>query len=497
MAYLMGADFGGGSCKVTLLSEEGEVVASRSQEYRSYCPRPLFIEQRPEEIFQAFAENVQTLLKEKGLNGGDVEAIALDGGTHIAVLLDNEGKVIRPSIYWSDGRSTEEAAELRKTHLRLLEDATCNIPSSTWTLPQLMWLKKHEPDSVSRIHKILFLKDYIRSCLTGDDVTDSIEALGSMMYDYRTSTWNEELCALGGVSSTMLPSVQNPADIAGVVGIQAAEKTSLKLGTKVVVGSTDTVMELFSSGAINEGNCTVKLATAGRICVVSGKPVIDKCLVTYPHIVQGLWYPGTATKTCASSLRWFRDTLSKDGDSADAYRKIDEEASRIPVGCDGMFFHPYLQGELTPYQDNSLRASFTGVAASSTYGHFCRSVLEGVAYSLEDSMMVLKQLGLEPKGELKIIGGGSRSNLWAQIVSDVFGLPLVKVTTDDSSIGSCMLAGVATGVFGSLADAVDATTKVGKTFEPDAGNHQKYLHYFSEYRKMALALQSVYKEIEE
>ncbi len=492
MAYVLGADFGGGSCKITLLDDQGNARASFSEEYPSYFPHPMWVEQDPDEIFRAFSNCLSRLWSEVPGAASEIKAIALDGGTHIAVLLDGGGRVIRPAIYWQDSRSTKESEEAEEAMGDALRERTFNIPSSTWTLPQLMWLQKHERGSCRRIRKILFLKDYLRHRLTGDEVTDSIDAMGSLLLDADKESWDSGFVSLAGLDESVLPDLRDPFDIAGTVTREAAAETGLKEGTPVAVGSTDTVMEMFASGAVVQGDATVKLATAGRVCIISDHAVVDKALVTYRHIIKGMWYPGTAVKTAASSLRWFRDSLS----SGRSYREIDEAAATIPIGSEGMFFHPYLQGEITPYLDNSLRAGFTGISMGATYAHFARSVLEGVAFALTQSLGVLRDLGLVPSSTIRAIGGGSRSRFWLQILSDVMGEPLIKIRTDDSSIGSAMLAGSACGMFSSPEDAVARVVKKGDEVHPSEENHRIYSELLEKYIHIADAMQRLYRELE-
>ncbi|NCC12136.1 MAG: hypothetical protein EOM32_02065 [Spirochaetia bacterium] len=494
MRYLLGADFGGGSTKVTVLDEKGRIVATSSEEYPSLYPRPLFVEQDPEVLYQAFVRNVRRLFECNTLSLEDVMAISIDGGTHIAVLMDSYDRVIRPAIYWSDGRSSAQAA-LLKPMKEKIASLSCNIPSSTWTLPQLMWIKDHEPDNFKRIHRIRFLKDYIRFRLTGDFVTDSIEAMGSMLVDTNTDAWSEYLCDLAGLRREMLPTILPPHEIVGTIQRQACQECGFSNHTKVVVGSTDTVMELLAAGAIEVGDTTIKLATAGRICVVSPHKVVSPLLVTYKHVIPGLWYPGSATKSCAASMRWFRDTLAPDPQAPDAYQKIDALAASIPAGSDNLFFHPYLQGEITPYLDGALRASFIGVSSSHTYAHFCRSVLEGVAFSLREGLDSIRSLGMLDREPLRIIGGGSRSALWSQIVSDVLQVRLVKITSDDSSIGSAMHAGVVCGVFDSYHDTVSKCTVIGEQIVPNENVAEKYEQSYAVYKNIVKALLPIYQEL--
>jgi xylulokinase len=402
MKFLLGCDFGGTSSKATLLSSSGRVVATATCEYPSYFPQPGWVEQDPEEVYQAFVTNVRSILQDSGVDPVEIAALSLDGATHTAVLLDERDKPIRRAIYWTDKRSSEQAEFLSRKYKAEIERLSFNSPSSVWTLPQFMWLRANEPETFGRIRKVLSMKDYVRFRLTGDFVTDSIEAMGFMLLDARTNSWSPFLCELCGLDPEVLPEIVDPMQTLSPLTEEAMRDTGLTRATVVIAGATDTAMEIYASGAIAEGQATVKLATAGRICSVTGREYVDQMLVTYRHVIPGLWYPGTATKTCAASNRWFRDILSQyekeeaERRGIDAYILMSEAAADVKPGADGLFFHPYLQGELTPYFDDRLRASFTGITAYHTKAHFNRAVLEGVGYSLKDCFAVLGELGIAP-----------------------------------------------------------------------------------------------------
>jgi xylulokinase len=500
MKYLMGADFGGGSSKVTLIDEEGRIIASAVEEYPMLYPQNGWAEQNMDDLYLAFIRNIKKILEISRVDPRDIAALSLDGGTHIAVLLDENNSVIRPAIYWSDSRSVEEVAELSAIKDELME-LSYNYPGPLWTLPQLMWVRRHEPENFRRITKIIFLKDYIRYRLTGNIATDSIEVMGAMFRDERKNDWSDKLLSICGLTREQMPEVLEPTDIAGTPLPQICKETGLSPDTLIAVGATDTVMEVFASGNIKAGNTTIKLATAGRICPVTDKAYPHPQLVCYRHVVPGLWYPGTATKTCAQSMRWYRDVFGKfeilesQQQGTNAYTLISNEAASIPAGSDNLFFHPYLQGELTPYQNTKLKASFTGVSSYHTKAHFNRAVMEGVAYSLRDCMNVLRQLKIPMDETLKIIGGGSKSSVWRQIVSDVLNVPLVRVTTDDSSIGSAMLAGVASGVFSSFRESVEICSKTSELVYPIRENVKVYEEGFKVYKEIQSALEGIYNRL--
>ena len=395
MKYLLGIDFGGGASKATLLSADGIVAATNTVEYPTLYPEKGFVEQNPDDWFYAACENIKAVLDKGKINPADIAAVSLDAATHTAVIMDENFNVIRNAIYWTDTRSKAETQYLKDNYSNIIEKQVMHPPDTIWTLPQLMWIKNNEPENWSKVRKILFAKDYVRHQFTGDYVTDYIEAEGSMFFDYTTLSWSKELCGILELDIDTLPKIVKPTDITGSITEEAAKKTGLVCGTPVVCGTTDTVMEVFASGGVEKGNMTVKLATAGRICVVTDKAYPNRHLINYSHISDGLWYPGTATKSCASSYRWYRDTFGGE------YKEIDEAAARVKIGCGGLFFHPSLNGELTPYADPLLCGSFIGIRATHTKAHFTRSVLEGVALSLLHSKKTLEEIGIAPSGRAR------------------------------------------------------------------------------------------------
>ena len=486
MKYLLGIDFGGGASKATLLNELGQICATSTTEYPTSYPAPGFAEQNPADWVDATCRNIKNVLETSGVAPCDIKCVSLDAATHTAVLMDEDFNVVRSSVYWTDTRSTEQVRFLKENYSCLIEKQVLHKPDTIWTLPQLMWVKENEPKIWSKVKKILFAKDYVRHCLTGDYATDYIEAEGSMMFDIATLKWSEELCGILGFDVSHLPNILKPTDVAGYITKEAALLTGLCEGTCVICGTTDTVMEIFASGAVEKGQMTLKLATAGRICVVTDRAYPDVNLINYSHIIDGMFYPGTATKSCAASYRWFRDTFEGD------YKALDAEAEKIAIGCDGLVFHPYLNGELTPYANPNLCADFVGIRASHTKAHFARAVLEGVAMSMLDCKTTLDSMDIHHGDTAIIIGGGGKSPLWRQMVSDALGINLVEMKYADSSFGSAMLAGIACGIFKSPRDAVSTCNKVVSQTKPNFENTLKYKELFKKYKAIQKALEPIY-----
>lgn len=475
--YVLGVDFGGGASKATLLNERGEVVATATTEYPTFYGEDGKAEQNPLDWYNAACENIRALLR--GVSAEEVVCVCFDAATHTAVLLGEDGQPLCPSVYWTDTRSVKEKKFLEQTAGEELFEKCKHNVDTIWTLPQLLYLKNTRPELYAKVKKVTFAKDFVRGKFTGDFKTDRIEAQGSMLFDFDRLQWDETLLSYAGLTKEQMPQIVNPLDTVGFVLEQAAKDSGLKAGTKVICGSTDTAMEVFAAGGVKKGEMTLKLATAGRICVVSDGYYPDQNIINYSHLKDGLYYPGSATKSCAASLRWFRDCFGG------SFEEFSEQAEHIPVGSEGLLFHPYLTGELTPHANPALRASFTGVSALHTKAHFARSVMEGVALSLLDCKKYLEAKGVEIGSSAYIIGGGAKSKVWRQIVADALGLTLVQTKYNDSSFGSAMCAGVAAGFFKNLDEAVQTCNeKTGET-RPIAEHTEKYASIFKKYKKIS------------
>jgi xylulokinase len=296
--------------------------------------------------------------------------------------------------------------------------------------------------------------------------------------------------------------VVKPTTICGEVTLQAARETGLREGTPVIVGTSDTAAEDYGAGAIEPGQGIIKMATAGNVCIMSDRPRPTPAGFNYPHVVEGLWYIVAGTNSCASANRWYRDALCRwevekaksKGESA--FRRMDEMAAKAPLGAEGLFFHPYLMGERSPYFDPYLRASFVGATMGHQKEHFSRAVLEGVAYSLLDASRVIKDLGQEVR-DLRLIGGGAKSPLWRQILADVMGMPVLIPSAGDASFGSALLAGVGIGLFADPQTAVRQGVQYDALVQPNRQNHEKYQKYFSIYQKIHDQLASINRTIHE
>ena len=495
---LLGIDFGTGGCKVTAIDCSGKLLGDAAVEYPTEFAHPGWSEQDPADWYRAMCEALKVLSRQ-GVALARVLALSFDGSTHNAVLLDKAMKPVRKTIMWTDQRSVAECRFLEEHYGDAIFRTAFQKPAPTWTLPQLRWLMTHEPEILAKTAKILFVKDYVRYLVTGVAATDYIEAQGTLFFDMRQMKWSEELSALAGLRPEQLPELIKPADIAGFVTAQAARDTGLPEGATVVCGTSDSAVEDYGAGAVEPGDLIVKLATAGNVNVMTAEPHPHPATLTYSHVIPGMWYTVSATNAAALCQRWFRDTLCGEEKSraasagVSAFALMNELAAQSPPGANGVFFHPYLQGERSPYWDPKLRASFTGLAVSSTKGDFARALLEGVAYSLRDCYGLIEAMRL-PVNRIFLIGGGARSALWSEIVANVFALPVQLPTPGDASFGAALLAGTGAGVFADGKEAVTQCLHCDRTVAPDPELAAFYAKKFQTYRAIHDAMADVYAQ---
>jgi xylulokinase len=495
---LLGIDIGTSGCKITAIDGQGHILDEGFAEYETHHPHPGWAEETPEDWCVAVREILASM--RESIDFSQIAALALDGSTHNAVLLDGNMQVVRPTIMWTDQRAVAESAELNEKHGDQVFGTAYQMAAPTWTLPQFLWLQRNESEALKRTAHVMFVKDYVRWRLTGEWCTDTIEAQGTLFFDMANQRWSPELCGLADIPLDILPPLVSPTDIVGKVTAQAAAEFGLPEGVPVVCGCSDSAVEDYAAGAIEPGSCILKMATAGNVNVMTDRAIPHPRTLTYSHVVPGMWYTVVATNTAARAQRWFRDHFCAaeqaefERTGQKVYAIMDDEAAQSPPGANGLFFHPYLQGERAPYWDPQLRASFVGATMRHDRNDFIRALLEGVVFSLRDCFRTIEEMGL-PVTEFRLIGGGAKSALWTQIVADVFGADIIVPQGCDASFGSALLAGVGIGVFPDERQAVRQCLKERGPVAPISENRDLYGKLVPLYYRIHDVLADVYHDL--
>lgn len=493
---LLGIDIGSSGCKVTFLNISNFNFYTFSSYYKTLYPRVGWAEQDSKEWITTLKKIIKDKSSQYNFNLSQVIGIGLSGVTHSPVLLDKNNNVLGNVIHLTDNRSLQQSKELEKYNNFFLKKCF-NTVSPMWTISMLKWIKDKHPEYLKNTKKIIFPKDYLRFKLTGDIYTDEIDAEGTLLFDPLKKCWIKDFIDLVGFNERILPSVFKPTDLISKVSDEGVSLFGFLKGTPVCVGTTDTLLEILAAGNAKEGECTVKLATFGRICVISNKPFCGDGIITYSYIIPGLWYPGTGTKSCGTSYNWLYEEFYKDLDSENPFENIDFQAENVEKGSKGLMFHPYLQGEGSPYNDSKLRGDFLGITLHHKREYFARAILEGTSFSLLDSLEFLKSNGLKINKTLKIIGGGSKSKVWVKILTDILGYNTAIPASTDASFGAAMLAGISLGVFTSIEDAIKKCCHNTLINNYDKKSHDFYKKLFKIYKKSKNSLTEIYHEISE
>jgi xylulokinase len=460
-------------------------------------PQPLWAEQNPADWWAATVTSIRRLLDRHEVRPDEIAGVGLTGQMHGLVLLDAHGQVLRPCIMWNDQRTAEEVAAITRTVGREeLLRLTGNPVLPGFTAPKILWVRTHEPDVYRRIAAVLLPKDYIRYQLTGGTFSDVSDASGTSLFDVGRRRWSDEMLAALEIPAAWLPEVTESPVVSGAISARAARETGLAEGTPVVGGAGDQAAQAVGTGIVTEGIVSVTLGTSGVVFAASDSYRVEPegKLHAFCHAVPGMWHLMGVMLSAAGSFRWYRDALGQaeqqqaKASNRDVYDLLTAAAAGVPAGSEGLIFLPYLTGERTPYPDPNARGVFYGLTLRHEKAHLTRAVLEGVAFGLRDSMELMRELGLEIH-QVRASGGGARSPLWRQILSDVLATELATVnTTEGAAFGAALLAGVGAGVFPSVAEAGRATIDVTDTTKPDPAAAATYDRFYPLYRGLYPAL---------
>ncbi len=494
-ALLLGIDVSTTGVKVLLIDATGRVISSATSSLSLSTPYPLWSEQDPLDWWAGAVSSIRQALAQGEAAGEDVRAVGLTGQMHGLVLLDAQNQVLRPAILWNDQRTGAECEEIiQQVGFERLLRITGNKPVTGFTAPKILWVRNHEPQAYSRIAHILLPKDYVRLRLTGDYAVDKADGAGMHLFDLKQRDWSLEVLDALEIPRSWMPKTYEGPQVTGAVTARAAAETGLRPGTPVAAGGGDQSAQAVGVGAISEGIVALTLGTSGVVFATTAGPYIEPQgrLHAFCHAVPDAWHFMGVMLSAAGSLQWYRDALA----TGVPYDDLLAPCQQIPPGSEGLFYLPYLTGERTPHPDPLARAAFVGLTVRHSQAHMTRAVLEGVAFGLRDNMELIRQAGTGQIREVRVSGGGAKSPLWRQILSDVLNTELVTVnTTEGAAFGAALLAGVGAGVWSSVEESCQATIHATSRTAPDSSTVERYEAAYQLFRELYPALKPAFDRI--
>lgn len=469
---LLGIDVGTGGSRAVLVDELGRVAAAATVEHAPFAsPQTGWAEQDARDWWRASEQAVREVLSGEGVRAEDIACVGLTGQMHGAVLLDENDEPLRPSIIWCDVRTHEQCRALtEQVGAERLIQLVSNPALEGFTLPKMLWVREREPAVWERVRSVLLPKDYVRLRLTGEKATDVADASGTLLFDVSRRKWSDEMLELAGIDRSLLPRAYESQEVTGRVSAEGAKATGLREGTPVVAGAGDQAAGAVGMGIVRPGAVSATIGTSGVVFAATDRPALDPKgrVHTFCHAIPERWHVMGVTQGAGLSLRWFRDQFGAGvDDGRDPYERLSEEAATVPPGSDGVLWAPYLMGERTPHLDPHARAALIGLSASHKRAHVVRAILEGVAFSLRDTLTIFEEMGV-PVESIRLGGGGARSRVWRQIQADVYGREVELVEADEgAAYGAALLAGVGGGAWSSVDDACAAAVRVRERTQPD------------------------------
>ncbi len=494
MKYVIGADLGTSAVKLLLVNQNGDVVKEVSKDFPLFHEKAGYSEQNPDDWADRTIEGIAELVDSFEGEVTDIEGISFSGQMHGLVLLDDKGKVLRNAILWNDTRTTAECQEIyEKAGEDRLLDITKNHALEGFTLPKILWVKNNEPEIFSKADCFVLPKDYVRYKLTGKLHMDYSDAAGTLLLDINKKEWSKEICELTGVPVSLCPELVNSHDQVGTLTEEAAKVSGLHTDVKVFAGGADNACGAIGAGILENGKTLASIGTSGVVLSYEedGNKDFGGKVHYFNHAAPDSWYTMGVTLAAGHSLSWFKETFGKELSFSELLAEIDS----VSPGSNGLLFTPYISGERTPHADSAIRGSFIGIDATHERKHFTRAVLEGITFSLNESVEIFRENG-KIIDTVVSIGGGAKNKTWLQMQADIFQARIVKLKSEQGpGMGASILAAYGCGWFPSVKECADSFLQEDEVYEPIAENVEKYKELFAIYKEIYPSTKEMNKKL--
>ncbi|MEK4271298.1 xylulokinase [Bacillus sp. FSL W8-0940] len=481
MEYVIGADLGTSAVKAILVNQFGEICGEASRPFSIIEPHSGYSEQDPREWAEKTKEAVKELVENHRGEAGEIKGISFSGQMHGLVLLDGQGAVLRNAILWNDTRTTDQCRLINETigEARLLE-LVKNPALEGFTLPKLLWVKEHEKELFDKVAVFLLPKDYVRYCMTGRLHSEYSDAAGTLLLDVKHKTWSSDMCRRFGIPESMCPELVESGSFVGRITPEFAGETGLLPEVKVFAGGADNACGAVGAGILHDDTALCSIGTSGVVLTYEKDPDQEfrGNIHFFNHAAHDAYYSMGVTLSAGRSFSWFKDVFAKH----EAFDALICEAENSRPGARGLLFTPYLSGERTPHADPDIRASFIGMDSGHRRADFIRAVIEGITFSLYESIEQFRAGGKKISRVISI-GGGAKSEQWLQIQADMFNAEIIRLKSGQGpAFGAAMLAAVGCGWFPALEACAEQFVHVKESFLPRPEFSERYQDIFPIYK---------------
>jgi len=482
-ACLLGVDIGTEGCKAIVFDLSGESIARSYRQYSVVIPQPTWAEQDPQQWWNAVRRSVADVVKQTSKKQGEISCVSVSGQAPVLLPVDRRGNALMNALIWMDRRAVEQSEMMAQT-LGIADDASMNLPKA-------LWVRENMPHVFQKTYKFVQTTDFIEFKLTGNFVTDSLDA-GTFHFDHRTREWPTRVLSRLKIPVEKLPRVLPSSEIVGTVTDAAARETGLKKGTPVAAGGIDAYLAMIGVNSLRVGSTCEITGSSTCLMVPSRHDITDSERRVHCEkfpLLSNLWIAWGTMSSTGASLRWFRDNFEPKA----SYQHLDSEAEKAPPGSDGLIFLPYMMGERSPIWDPYARGVFLGLSLKHSRKHLIRSMMEGCAFGIRHNLNTIEKLGAQVS-EIRSCGGAARSNFFGQIKADITGKTVViPREIEASALGAAILASVGVGLYPNLRKAAEEMVHTECRINPQHDLFEKYNLSYRMYKDAYLHLKKYFK----
>jgi len=501
---ILAHDLGTTGNKASLFDSQGQARSSVFAGYGTQYPRPNWVEQNPEDWWQAVCQSTRQLLAATHVAPAQIACVSFSGQMMGCVAVDRQARPLRSALIWADMRGTRQAQMLMDTvGMDAVYRITGHRASPSYSAAKILWLRDEQPDIFAQAHKFLHAKDFVVARLTGRFVTDYSDASGTNLYDLQAHDWSARILDALRLDPVTLPELHASTDVVGEVLPGIADELGLAAGTPVVIGGGDGPCAAVGAGVVREGATYNYIGSSSWIAIATRQPVYDPTLrtVTFAHLVPDMFTPTGTMQSAGGAYQWLRDNFClPEKDSAaqlklNPYELMNLQAEKSTPGANSLLFFPYLLGERSPHWDPNARGVFFGLTMGHTRPDLIRATLEGITFNLRIILEAFQQQGL-PIEAVRVIGGGAQGRTWRQVMADIFGLPIQRpaLLAEATSLGAALAGGIGVGVYRDF-HLAESLTPVQDTAYPNPAYRPLYDHLFEIFKRAYPSFAPLYQEL--
>ena len=500
--FIAALDLGTTGCRTYIFDITGTVLASDYKEWDSYYPSPSHVEQGANAWWESIKLTIDAAIKKSGIDKTEIVSLSVTNQRETIVPVDKEGNPLHNALVWQDRRTTDQVEFIKKKiGIDKIYETTGLTIDPYFSATKILWFKDKKPDIYQKAHKFLLVSDFIIHKLTGKYCTDFSNASRTMLFDINKLGYSDFIASELEIDLDKMPEAfESGCDIGEIT----SDETAFDKKTLVVTGAGDQQSAALGVGVVSPGEIKLTTGTGSFILAYLEKPKFDpqKRVLCSCAAVPGTWVQEASIFTSGAVLRWYRDQIGRaeceiaEKEGQDPYDVMTTEAAESPIGSNGIVLIPHFVGAGAPHWNPYAKGILFGLSLGHTRKDLYRAVFEGVAYEVKKNIEVFRDIGISPK-ELKLTGGGSRSDLWNQIISDVLGITCVRNAIEEAtSLGAAILAASGAGLFPDIAKAAENLCKVDKKWIPDSQRHETYEKFYKfsyDFYKL-LASNNIYKD---